>query len=345
MEGSAGEGASGGGVSVVLVSWNSRDDLPKALGSLLPLQGLEHEVVLVDNASTDGTAELVERDFPSVRVLRNARNLGFAGGVNVGIRATRLPFVLLLNPDAQVEPGAVGALVGHAARRPEVGIVGPRVLNPDGSLQSSRFRFPSLANLALSASYLYQLFPRSALWNRERFGGTPAAEPVATEAVSGCCFLVRRALLEEVGLLDETFFMYAEETDLCFRARRAGWQVHYVPQARVVHAGGGSSRLARRRNFLEFRRSILRFMHKHRGRPAAEAARVLLLLGLVLRLPYWSLRALGPGAGRAHARGELGNLGAALAFLSAPIPRLLAPPRAGDAACGAPAEAPDPRAR
>ena len=129
-----------------------------------------------------------------------------------------------------------------------------------------------------------------------------------------------------MGLLDERFFMYAEETDLCYRARQAGWEVHYVPDARIVHVGGGSSRLARRRTFVEFRRSMLRFFWKHHGRASAELARGLLLLFLVLRLPYWMLRAAWPGAGRAAARDQFGNVLAGTSFLLTPLPRLLEAP-------------------
>jgi GT2 family glycosyltransferase len=259
-------------------------------------------------------------------VIRNAENLGFAAGVNIGIRATSRPFVLLLNPDTEVKPGAIAALVNHARQYPEVGIAGPRVVNLDGSLQSSRFRFPSLLDLVLSATYLYQLLPNSSWLNRQRFGNQEVSAPVASEAVSGCCFLVRRTVLEQVGLLDEDFFMYAEETDLCLRASRAGWRVDYVPAAVIVHEGGGSSRLARRRNFLEFRRSILRFFLKHRGRGAAEVARLLLLLFLIVRLPYWASRSLLPGNGRAEGAAHFRNVLAGISFLLAPLPRLLARP-------------------
>lgn len=312
-------------VSIVLVSWNSADDLLRLLRAL-PLPGIDHEILVVDNDSSDGTPERIEAEFPGVRLIRNERNLGFAGGVNVGIRASRHPLVLLLNPDTRLGGEAVLRLVDHLDAHPEVGIVGPRVLNEDGSMQSSRFRFPSLLHLLLSATYLYKLFPDSPRWNRERYGGDEAGRAGPTEAVSGCCFLVRRALLDRVGLLDERFFMYAEETDLCYRARRAGWEVHYLPDACIVHVGGGSSRLARRRNFLEFRRSMLRFFLKHHGRVSAELARTLLLLFLLLRLPYWSLRAVWPGPGRDAGRGQLGNVVAGVAFLLTPLPRLLREP-------------------
>jgi hypothetical protein len=306
-------------ISIVIVSWNTRELLLDALSSALPLS-VPGELIVVDNASADGSADAVEARFPEARVIRNESNLGFAGGVNVGLRAARAPYVLLLNSDTLVRGDAIARMLQYAEAHPRAGIVGPRVLNQDGSLQESRFRFPSLLNLLLAATYLYQLFPRSPWLNRERLAGADPSQPAPVDAVSGCCFLMRRDLLERVGALDEAFFMYAEETDLCWRAWRAGYEVHYAPVGEIVHLGGGSSRLARRRNFLEFRRSIVRFFAKHRGRLQTELARLLLIAFLVLRLPYW---ALGAARGRSEAREQLANYLAGVRFLCQPIERLL----------------------
>lgn len=306
-------------LSIVIVSWNTRELLLDALATVLPLP-VPGEVIVVDNASADGSVEAVEARFPEARIVRNERNLGFAGGVNVGLRAAREPYLLLLNSDTLVRGDALARLLAYAEAHPRAGIVGPRVLNEDGTLQESRFRFPSLLNLLLAASYLYQLFPRSRWLNRERLAGADPDQPAPVDAVSGCCFLMRRDLLERIGLLDESFFMYAEETDLCWRAWRAGYEVHYAPVGEIVHLGGGSSRLARRRNFLEFRRSIVRFFAKHRGRLQTELARVLLIAFLALRVPYW---ALGAALGRSEAREQLANYLAGVRFLCQPIGRLL----------------------
>ena len=315
-------------LSVVIVSWNTREITLEALRSFLPADDLPLEVVVVDNASSDGSADAIEAAFPGVLVIRNERNVGFAGGVNVGLRASRHPLVLLLNPDTRVVGDALSRLVDYASAHPEAGIVGPRVLNEDGTLQASRFRFPSLLNQLLEATYLSQLLPGSRFFNRERFGGGDATTPAPVDAVSGCCFLVRRSVLDSVGVLDEDFFMYAEETDLCYRAWQAGFKVHYAPVGEIVHLHGASSRLASRRNFLEYRRSILRFFRKNRGPLATEGARVLLLLFLVLRLPYWALRAY-TGRDREMAAQYLGNYLAGIRFLLQPLDRLLdgGPPR------------------
>lgn len=319
VPGLADDQATAAGVSVVVVSWNTRELLLAALGSALPLP-VRGEVIVVDNASSDGSAEAVESSFPEAKVIRNERNLGFAGGVNVGLRAARERYVLLLNSDTLVRDDAIARLVDYAEAHPRAGILGPRVLNEDGSPQESRFRFPSLLNLVLSATYLYQLFPNSSWLNRERMSGADRDRPARVDAVSGCCFLLRRELVDRIGVLDEDYFMYAEETDFCWRAQRAGYEVHYAPVGEIVHLGGGSSRLARRRNFLEFRRSILRFFAKHRGPWQTQVARALLIGFLALRLPYWALAAL---ARRAEAREQLGNYLAGVRFLCQPVDRLL----------------------
>jgi GT2 family glycosyltransferase len=309
-------------LTVVIVSWNTRELTLEALRSFLPAGDLPLEVVVVDNASSDGSADAIEAAFPDVQVIRNERNLGFAGGVNVGLRASRHPLVLLLNPDTRVVGDVLPRLVDYATDHPEAGIVGPRVLNEDATLQASRFRFPSLLNQLLEATYLPQLFPGSRLFDRERLGGSDATRPAPVEAVSGCCFLVRRSVLDTVGFLDEDFFMYAEETDLCYRAWQAGFEVHYAPVGEIVHLHGASSRLASRRNFLEYRRSILRFFGKHRSPLATQCARALLLLFLVARLPYWALRAY-TGSDREMAAQRFGNHRAGIRFLLQPLDRIL----------------------
>lgn len=309
-------------LSVVIVSWNTRLLTLEALRSFLPARDLELEVVVVDNASADGSADAIEAEFPEVRLIRNDRNAGFAGGVNLGLRACRHPLILLLNPDTRVLRDALPKLVEYADGHPQAGILGPRVVNADGSLQASRFRFPSLLNQILAATYLYQLFPRSRFLNRERLGGQDADRAQPVDAVSGCCFLVRRSVLDAVGLLDEDFFMYAEEVDLCYRTRRAGFEVHYAPVGEIVHLGGESSRLASRRNFLEFRRSLLRFFWKHHGRGQAEVARILLATFLLVRLPYWWLRAR-TGPDREMAATQASLYGDGLRYLARPLDAIL----------------------
>ena len=297
-------------VSVVIVSWNTRQMLLDALASFLPWRDVEGEVVVVDNASADGSADAVEEQYPDVQVIRNDRNLGFAGGVNTGLRAARYPWVLLLNTDTLVIDDAIARLLDYAAEHPEVGIAGPRVRNGDGSFQPSCLRFPSLLNLALSAVFLQRFSSDSDVFYRERSGGAPPRAG-RVDAVSGCCFLIRDSVLEKVGVLDEGYFMYVEEIDLCYRAWRAGFEVHYAPVGEITHFFAGSSRQEPRRNTVEYGRSTVRFFHKHHGVMAGIMARVLLVAYLVLRVPYQALRS--PVDRMARAR--LGNHIAGIAAL------------------------------
>ena len=255
-------------------------------------------------------------------MIRNEGNLGFADGVNVGLRAARHLLVLPLNPDMRVVGDALSRLVGDASAHPEAGGVGPRVLKEDGTLQASRCRFPSLLNQLLAAMYVYQLLPGSRFFNRERLGGGDATTPAPVAAVSGCCFLMRRSVLETMGVLDEDFFMYAEGADLCYRAWQTGFEVHDAPVGEIAHLRGASSRLASRRNSLEYRRSILRFFRKHRGLLATQGARVLLQLFLVVRLPYWAIRArFAPDRKTGSAQFSLCRAG--IRFLLQPLDRIL----------------------
>ncbi|MHC5025253.1 MAG: glycosyltransferase family 2 protein [Planctomycetota bacterium] len=309
-------------ISFIVVSWNTRDMLLALLQRLEAIP--DSETVVVDNASSDGSADAVAADAPNVTLIRNDSNAGFAAGVNLGLGAARHPLVLLVNTDAVVDAEAIDTLRAYADAHPEAGIIGPRVLNEDRTIQSSCWRFPSLLNLFLLASCLYRVFPNSGFWNRERPAARLAsAGPV--DAVSGCAFLVRRTLLERIGTLDESFFMYAEDTDLCLRAWQAGCEVHYTPDAEIVHACGGSSKRASSRMAIEYRRSILRFFDKHGGRARTEAARLLLLLFVVVRMPVWGMRSL-IGSERRIARGKLADYLAGAGLLLQPMTRILERP-------------------
>jgi N-acetylglucosaminyl-diphospho-decaprenol L-rhamnosyltransferase len=296
------------GLSVVIVNWNTRQLLLDVMGELERYRQLHErplQIVIVDNASEDGSVEALREAHPDCELHVQAENLGFAGGVNVGFAHAREKWILLLNTDVRFEAEALEQLVAFAETRDDAGILGPRVLNDDGSFQSSYWRFPGLWQLLSQALYLYKLFPRSEFFDGQRYGGRIFEEPTPVDAVSGCVFLLRKSLLDEVGGLDEGYFMYFEETDLCRRARSAGSRVLYAPVASFVHFGGVSARLARRRNFLEFRRSRVRWFRKHRGGFAAILARMLNALFLLIRMPGWLLRSLLPGERRREARSRV----------------------------------------
>jgi hypothetical protein len=286
-------------VSVVVVSWNTRELLRDCLRSLTAHAGdLELEVIVVDNASGDGSAELVEREFPDARLLRNARNLGFAAANNRGLALARGRYALLLNSDTVVLEGALPRCVRFADAHPEAGVVGCRLLNGDGTLQPSCFEYPSLANLLLVLSHLPRLFPRSRWLAKERMGWWPHDSERAVDAVVGAFMLVRREAIDAVGPLDEDFFMYGEEADWCRRMTRAGWRVLFTPDAEVVHLGGASAARAEGAMFRQLQGSTLLFVRKHHARPYYWLACAVTWLFLASRALGW----LAAGALRARAR-------------------------------------------
>ena len=262
------------GVSVVVVTWNAAGHLERCLESV---RG--YETVVVDNGSTDGTVSLVRERFPGVRLIEQD-NKGMGGGNNAGILAATGRYVLLLNSDAWVVGDAVEKLAAFADTHPRAAVVGPRLESPDGSLQRSVRGEPTLWRLATEYLFIRKLGPQTDAFNAFYGGGFPYDRSLLVESLYGAALLVRREAVEEVGLFDESFFMFSEETDWLHRFRRAGWEVWFTPDAEVVHLGGASHG---GRLYVENLRGILRFMSKNRGPEEAERARLLLLWSLRLR--------------------------------------------------------------
>jgi GT2 family glycosyltransferase len=223
--------------------------------------------------------KLVREKFPDVRVVEQA-NLGLGAGWNRGIRETASPYVLILNADAWAVGDGVERLLRFAESRPDAAVVGPRLLNTDGSLQRSVRGFPTLWRLATEYFFLRKLAPRSRALNAFYYGGFDHDSVLEAEFVMGSAMLVRREAIDRVGPLDEDFFLFSEETDWCYRFRRAGWKVLFFPGAEFVHVGGASHG---GRMFTENLRGHLRFLAKHRGPAEAERARRLLLAALRMR--------------------------------------------------------------
>ncbi|HEY7207652.1 MAG TPA: glycosyltransferase family 2 protein [Gaiellaceae bacterium] len=262
------------GVSAVVVTL---DALPWLRRCLASVRGCE--TVVVDVGSTDGTLELVREAFPDARLLE-VENRGLAAGWNAGIRASSGRYVLILNADAWLLDGALDALVAFADAHPEAAVVGPRLRNLDGSLQRSVRGYPTLWRLATEYLFLRKLAPGSRSLNAFYAGGFDHDEVREAEFVMGAAMLVRREAIEAVGLLDEDFFLFSEETDWHYRFARAGWKVLFFPGAEAAHVGGASHA---GRLFTEQVKGHLRFLAKHRGLREAERARRLLLASLRLR--------------------------------------------------------------
>jgi GT2 family glycosyltransferase len=253
-------------LSVCIVNWNTRDDLARCLASLQHGQGdLEYEVWVVDNGSTDGSVERVQTQFPTVHLLRNAANVGFSAANNQALRACRGRYALLLNPDTLVHDGALGRLVGFLDRHPEAGVVGVKLLNPDGSVQYSCRTFPTLGAVLFRGTPFGRLFPRNRSTRDYLMQDWQHEEVRTVDWVSGAGLAVRRSVWEQVGLLDERFFMYCEDMDFCQRVHQAGWRVYYFPGAVVTHVIGRSSDQNLRAMILAFHRSMYLYYDKHYG--------------------------------------------------------------------------------
>ncbi len=258
--------------SVVVVTLNALPWLEQCLDSVR-----DHETIVVDHGSTDGTLELVRSR--NVRLIEQA-NVGMGAGNNAGIRAASGDYVLILNPDAWAVGDGLARLVAFAEEHPEAAVVGPRLVNPDGSLQRSVRGFPTLWRLATEYFFLRKLGPRTRALNAFYAGGFAHDEVREVDWVMGACMLVRRSAFEQVGLFDEQFFLFSEETDWCYRFRAAGWKVLFFPGAEFVHVGGATHGGLM---YVENLRGHLRFFAKYRGRRQAARARRLLILGVSLR--------------------------------------------------------------
>ncbi|MEP6978388.1 MAG: glycosyltransferase family 2 protein [Thermoleophilia bacterium] len=261
-------------VSVVVVTLNALPYLERCLESVR-----EYETVVVDHGSTDGTLELVREQFPEVRLVEQ-ENLGLAAGWNRGMREASGRWFLILNADAWVVGDAVERLVEFGDSHPRAAVVGPRLVNPDGTLQRSVRGFPTVWRLVTEYYFLRKLAPRSRALNAFYAARFDHATVREAEFLMGACMLVRREAVDAVGPLDEDFFLFSEETDWHFRFRAAGWQVLFFPGAEVMHVGGAGHG---GRMFVEQVSGHLRFLAKHRGAAEAERARKLLLVSLRVR--------------------------------------------------------------
>ena len=284
-------------LSIVIVSWNTRDDLARALTSMAGANcPVETETIVVDNASTDGSAAMVEQKFPWAQVISNGRNLGFAAANNQGLRASRGEFVLLLNPDTVVHPCALSSLVEFMRAHSDAAACGPKLLNADGSLQFSSRRFPTLATGFFRKVPLGRLLPDNRFNREYLMSDWDHTQPRQVDWVSGAALCLRRRVTEEIGLLDEGYFMYCEDVDWCYRARQAGYAIYYVPQATITHTRGRSSIQRPRRMALAFHQSMLRFYRKHYARgwpvwlrwfPAVGIAARLLVVLVEIQVSRW----------------------------------------------------------
>jgi N-acetylglucosaminyl-diphospho-decaprenol L-rhamnosyltransferase len=295
-------------LSVVIVSYNTRDLLAQCLQSVAETVGVElrvddsscaeppsrlTEVLVVDNASSDGSSEMVRDCFPWVRLIQNEQNVGFATANNQAIRKSGGRYILLLNSDARLQPHAVQRMWALVEKNGAIGVVGPTILNSDGSFQASHARFPTLRSCAVSLLGLSKL-----IYGPYFPSASPEVSRIPKEVgwVGGACFLVRRQAIAQVGLLDEAFFMYAEEMDWCYRMHQAGWLVYHHPGAEVIHVGGASSDPAHPNLLARRWSSLMVYWHKNHSSVSAGILRLLIaVLGLSRAIGFVFLGLVWPG--------------------------------------------------
>ena len=263
-------------LSVVIVNWNTKDYLLHCLRTVLRTERRDlREVIVVDNGSQDGSVKKVKEFFPKIRLITNGENRGFAKATNQGIQHSSGKYLLLLNPDTEVKEGSIERLIAFMDAHPDAGITGVQLLNGDGSKQNSIASFPSLATELLNKSLLRRVFPKKFPGKESVYPG-----PVEVDSVIGACMLTRREAVKQVGILDEDYFLFFEETDWCYRMKKAGWKVFHLPQSEVVHFQGKGAETRKREAKVEYYRSRYHFFKKNRG----KLQWFLLLIGLMAKL-------------------------------------------------------------
>lgn len=277
-------------LSICIVSYNCRDLLARCLRSLQEhAEGLRLEVIVTDNASTDGTPELVTDRFPEVRLLASEENLGFAGGTNLAMYEATADTMLMLNPDTEVQPGALRRLAEFLRDTPDAGCVGPALYGADGKLQYTCHAFPSVWLTLVAQLGLHRLLPWTRLFGAYDMTWWDHARPRRVDWLSGAAIATRREVWEDVGPLDERFFMYSEDVDWCYRLAQAGWDRWYLPDARIVHFEAGSWGDAPRERILAAHAANFRFFGKHYSHAAEVAARALVAIGSLARGNFWTI--------------------------------------------------------
>jgi len=282
-------------VSITICSWNTVDDLRACLASLQEVAGeANFEVIVVDNASFDGSPDMVANEFPEVRLLAQPTNLGFTGGHNLAVRQRRGKDAFLLNSDTVVHPGAIRTMLQYRQSHREVGVLGPKLLNPDGSLQLSCRRFPNPFAALFRNTIFGRMFPNNRFTRDYLMADWPHDQVRSVDWVSGAAMWVTKETIDRIGLFDEAFFMYCEDVDLCWRAHGAGFDVVYVPLGSITHAIGRSTDRVANKMIVQFHRSMFRFYGKNMVPKAFALTRPFLLtfaaLGLSLRASLFLIK-------------------------------------------------------
>lgn len=287
-------------LSIIIVSWNVADLLEDCLESILAADisldrsesdRLTIEVIVVDSGSSDHSVSMLREHFPQVTLLAQSENVGYTRGNNIGLAAAGGRYLLLLNPDTEIIGDTLEQMVAYLEANPQVGILGPHTLNPDGTTQSTRRRFPTMLLAFFESTWLQPFAPKRML-QRFYVEDQPDTGIFEVDWVQGSALLARRAVYEQIGGLDEGYIMYSEELDWCKRAKAAGWQVVYLGSAQIVHYGGKSTDQVKVRAHIYFQQSKLRYFRKYHGPLIAQLLRVFLLLNYLWQITLEGIKSL-----------------------------------------------------
>jgi GT2 family glycosyltransferase len=275
-------------LSIIIVNWNTRDLLVDCLNSIQEnldaAPALQAEIFVVDNASSDGSAEAVRSSFTRVHLIENQDNVGFARANNQAAALSQGKYILLVNPDTVLQPSAIKTMLAYLDSHSDVGAVGPRVVNPDGSVQISIYLQPTLLREAWRLFHL----DRIVLYGSYSTSILASESPRVVDILMGVCIMLRREIVINLGLFDEQFFVFSEDFDLCARIRKAGWQIHWLPKAVITHHEGQSTKKIPDEMFLELYRNKVKFFRKHYGSSAVVSYKVLLFIVSLTRwIPGW----------------------------------------------------------
>jgi hypothetical protein len=283
-------------LSTIIVNWNTNELVLKCLQSIEDTHFANSEIILVDNASQDGSVETVKQRFPLIKLLENPGNVGFGAANNQGFAQSSGKYILFLNPDTEVAPDAVSVLLDFMETHPKAGAAGPLLLNTDGSLQLSCSPFPTLLRETWRMFLLDNLI-HFGEYNQKKWDQTKTRE---VDSIKGACMVIRREALDQVGLFDPNYYMYTEEIDLCYRIKHADWKLFWVPQAKVIHHGGQSTRLVAEKMFLSLFKTKILFFRKHFGNLSAFLYKIILFAASLPRAAVGLIAWFFPETTRKH---------------------------------------------
>jgi GT2 family glycosyltransferase len=293
-------------ISIVILTWNCKKYIEECLDSLHAFRRRpDAEVIVVDNASSDGTPELVQDSYPEVILIRSSANLGFTKGSNLGIRRAAGKYLCLINPDVRVLDGCIEKMSAYMERNPQVGLLGPRMLNAHGQSDRSYMGTPTLWNMLCRALALDKMFPKCKYFSGFLMFYFDRNRVAEVDILNGWFWMARSAAVEQIGLLDEDLFMYADDLDWSQRFRNAGWRVVYFPEAESIHYGGASSAHAPIRYAVEMQKANFQYWQKNHGILSQRGYRMIVTLHQLVRAIGYFLLFVTPGSHRDETRFKL----------------------------------------